>query len=427
MSKIKAVFYAPVETFSGYGACSRERIKALIELYKDEWDIKIISCSWGNTPSNFIDKHKDWEFLNKYILQENLTYQPDLMFFFTIPVEAKPVGKWNCLWTAGIETDVCAPQWIEAINTMDLTIVPSEHSKNIFLESKFDKQDPNNKQVIGKVEINKPIEVIHEGFIENIYKHLPKLEETSDIKRELDKIEDSFNFLFVGHWLQGNLGEDRKNVGALIKVFLETFKNKKNKPSLILKTMSGPCSIMDREEILKKIDQIRQTVNSQNLPNIYLFHGEITDEEMNELYNHPKVKTMISLTKGEGYGKPLLEFTQSKKPLIVSGWSGQLDFCKPDCTTLIPGNLTPIHPSAQVKDMLIDGSKWFSPDLGQAAAIMNDYFENFKKYKDNGPKLAYHCKQNFSYDKMKEKIKEVLDSKMILPYSLKLPNLLRKV
>ena len=47
---------------------------------------------------------------------------------------------------------------------------------------------------------------------------------------------------------------------------------------------------------------------------------------MNELYNHPKVKAMVSMTKGEGYGRPLAEFGLSKKPIIASGWSGQCRF-----------------------------------------------------------------------------------------------------
>jgi len=423
MNKPKALFYAPIDCYSGYSACSRERIKALIEIYGDKWDIQIISCGWGTTPNGFIDKHEEWKFLNPYILKENLTYKPDLMFWFTIPSEAKPIGNWNCLWTAGIETDVCAPQWIDAINELDLVIVSSKHAKDVFLTSQFDKQDKNTKQIVGRIKCEKPIEVIHEGFIPEIYKFLPTIEDSSEIKKTLDKIDESFNFLYVGHWLQGKIGEDRKNVGALIKVFFETFKNKKTKPSLILKTMAGSCSIQDRDEILKRIDSIRQTVKSSDLPNVYLIHGDITDQEMNELYNHPKVKAMISLTKGEGYGKPLIEFTQSKKPLIVSGWSGHLDFCKADCTTLIPGTLTPIHESAQIKDMLIEGSRWFSPDLGHAGAVMKDYFENYKKYQENGPRLGYYCKQNFDYNSMVIKIKEVIDREIKLPYSLKLPEL----
>jgi glycosyltransferase involved in cell wall biosynthesis len=147
---------------------------------------------------------------------------------------------------------------------------------------------------------------------------------------------------------------------------------------------------------------------TKNLPNIYLFHGEISDDEMNQLYNHSKVKAMVSFTKGEGFGRPLLEFTQTKKPIIASNWSGHLDFLNPEFTSLIPGTLTNIHPSAQVKDMLIDGSQWFTVDYGFAGGILRDYFENYKKYQDNGKRLAHYCKTNFSFEKMQEKLDTIL-------------------
>jgi hypothetical protein len=111
------------------------------------------------------------------------------------------------------------------------------------------------------------------------------------------------------------LGHDRKDVGMLIKTFCETFKGKSNKPALILKSSGAGYSILDREEILKKINQIR---TDDSLPNVYLLHGSITNEEMNGLYNHPKVKTMVSFTHGEGYGRPLAEFATSEKPIIAT-------------------------------------------------------------------------------------------------------------
>jgi hypothetical protein len=109
-------------------------------------------------------------------------------------------------------------------------------------------------------------------------------------------------------------------MGYTIKSFLETFKNKPKgkRPALILKVQAGSgTSIMDREELLNRIDAIRKTVKG-DLPNIYLLHGEMSDAEMNELYNHGKVKAMISLTKGEGFGRPLLEFSLVNKPIIAS-------------------------------------------------------------------------------------------------------------
>ena len=82
---------------------------------------------------------------------------------------------------------------------------------------------------------------------------------------------------------------------------------------------------------------------------------------MNALYNHPKVKAMVSLTKAEGFGRPLLEFSTTNKPIIAPHYSGQADFLSKEYIIAIPGGLTPIHPSAQ-NEFLIEEAKWFTPD-----------------------------------------------------------------
>jgi len=117
---------------------------------------------------------------------------------------------------------------------------------------------------------------------------------------------------------------------------------------------------------------------------------------------------MVSLTKGEGFGRPLLEFTLSKKPLICSGWSGQMDFLSPEFTNLIGGQLTKVHPSTQ-NQFLLSESLWFSPDLVQIGTYLKDVFENYKNYIDKAKRQAFKSKNEFSWDKMKEKISSILD------------------
>lgn len=424
MSKNNCVIYAPIDTLSGYGSRSRDTVKSIIELKKEEWDIKIIPCNWGNTPNGFISDNPEWEFLTQYIINGQLTTQPDIFIWITVPNEFQKVGKYNIGITAGIETTVSPSDWIEGINRMDLILVSSEHAKTTFINSKFQKVNNQTHQVEGIVEVKTPIEVIFEGIDTNLYKYLDTPNKEIG---NINSIQEEFCYLYVGHWLPGDLGEDRKNTGLLVKAFFETFKNKKQKPALIMKTSLVSPSYMDRDEILKRIQSIRSTVNSTDLPNIYLLHGEFTDSEMNEIYNHPKIKSMVSLTKGEGFGRPLLEFTQSKKPIITTNWSGHIDFLKPEFTTLINGTLTNVHPSA-ANNMILKESQWFSPDMGQIGYYLKDVYENYKNYIDGGKRQAYHSKQNFSFEKMTEKMAEYLKRIPEFPkqIQLKLPQL-RKI
>ena len=417
------VISCPLETMSGYGARSRDIVKALLKY--DKYDIKVISQRWGNTAWNALDSNKteDKQLLDLIWRQPNLPKQPDIWVQITVPNEFQPIGKCNIGITAGIETTVCDPSWIEGINRMNLTLVSSDHAKKVFETSAFEKRDKNTNQIVGNIKLEKPIEILFEGVDLSKYFHINDEDlPLTDLVTSLDNIKEEFCFLFVGHWLQGQIGEDRKNIGYTIKAFLETFKNKKDKPSLILKTSQVTNSIMDRDEVLKKIDGIRQTVKG-DLPNIYLLHGDLEDEDINHLYNHDKIKALVSLTKGEGFGRPLLEFSLSKKPIIASGWSGHLDFLNPEYTILINGTLTNVHSSAVVQNMILAESQWFTPNDVEVANAFKNVYSDYKKYAELAKRQSHYSRTNFSFDRMAEILDKLLEEKVPKQVELKLPTL----
>ena len=398
MNKPSFVISCPIDTYSGYGARSRDVVKALIELNK--YEVKIIPQRWGSTPQGFINDNPEWKFLSNYLVPSQLPKQPDIFAQITVPNEFQTIGKYNIGITAGIESTVAPANWVEGCNRMNLILGSSKHTINILKNSKFDKKDNNTNQVLGRLEWNGMSEVLFEGANTEVYKPI-KSNFNLDIK-------ENFAYLFCGHWIQGKIGEDRKNVGLLIKAFYETFKNKSKTPALILKTSSVGASYVDRNEILKKINAIKNTVKANKLPNVYLLHGEFTDIEMNEIYNHPKVKAMVNLTKGEGFGRPLLEFSLTNKPIITTNWSGHIDYLNPEFTTLLPGTLTNIHPSA-ANNMLMKEAQWFSVDHAHVGHYLKDMFENYKGYVVKGKRQGYQSRTNFSWDKMKTFLGEILD------------------
>ena len=398
-NKPTLVVSCPVDTYSGYGARSRDFVQSIIDT--DKYDVKILSQRWGGTRFGYLKDHKNESLASRIIPQ--MTQQPDVWIQITVPNEFQKVGKYNIGVTAGIETTLCDPSWIEGCNRMDLVLVSAQHAKKVFEESKFNMQDSNTGQVTGTVELQTKVEVVFEGA--DIEKYAPL---AWPVTLDLSDIPEMFCFLTVGHWLQGAIGEDRKNIGYTIKAFLETFKNKKDQPALILKVQAGAgTSIMDREAVLDKIDAIRKTVKGK-LPNIYLLHGEMSDAEVNELYNHGKVKAMISLTKGEGFGRPLLEFSLINKPIIASGWSGHIDFLDNQFTKQIGGTLHNVHPSAVVDKMILAESSWFKPDDSLVGKALKDVFEDYKVYKELAKRQGYRSRTEFSYDKMRETLDTLL-------------------
>ena len=212
---------------------------------------------------------------------------------------------------------------------MDKVIFTSEFSREGFTGVTFDKLDNNTKQVIGQLKLEKPTDVLFEGADTNIYKEVNEISPL--LSGKFSKIEEDFCFLFVGHWLSGNLGEDRKDIGMLLKVFYTMFKNKKNQPALILKTSGAGFSIMDRNEMMKKIRLVKDSMRGDKLPNVYLLHGDLTDEEMNQLYNHPKVKALDIYTR-RGIWKTIVGGDTKWKTYDKPISTGQKDFLHKEYT-----------------------------------------------------------------------------------------------
>tara|TARA_Y100000004_G_scaffold110964_1_gene124527 strand:- start:7870 stop:9162 length:1293 start_codon:yes stop_codon:yes gene_type:complete len=419
MSKPLVLVTAPVETRSGYGNHSRDICRALIEL--DKYDVRINPCRWGSTPLTALeDGNPSHDKIRARLLREpKLDRQPDLHVHIVIPPEFNPIGKKNIGITAGMETTIPQASWVAGCNKMDLNIFTSNFSAHGHAKASFQAENGEELKLI------KPWTVLFEGFEEEVYKDIDVF--SDGITDLFSNVTENFNFLFTGHWLAGNMGEDRKDVGMLLKVFLETFKNQKNQPGLILKTSGADFSIIDREEIVDKIKQIKDAVNGK-LPNIYLIHGDFTDKEMNELYNHPKVKAHITFTHGEGFGRPLLEACQSGKPVIAPDWSGQKDFLNPSFATLLPGDLTKASKSAFPKEILldVDDNKWFTVNYNYASQLMKDVVKNYPKYLSKGKQLQYYTKTKFNFTNMKNILDKQIDKLLAdLPkkVDLKLPKL----
>lgn len=403
MKKPLAVISCPIDTYSGYGARSRDFVRALINEKESEWDIKIVPQRWGNTRVGYLQDHNDNTFSN-YITGQ-ISSKPKVWIQITVPNEFKPVGEYNIGVTAAMETTVCDASWVEGVNRMDLVLTSSEHSKQSLVQSVYEFENNQTKQK-GKIEVSKQIEVLFEGVDLNTYSK----SNTGSVEliESLDSIKESFCFLFVGHWLQGEHRQDRKNVSGMIETFLNTFKTQQNKPALILKTQSATSSLLDREDILKKIDKIRKEVGG-SLPNIYLLHGELSDADINSLYRHQKVKAMISLTRGEGFGRPLLEFSTTGKPIIASAWSGHTDFLRSDLVTLVGGKLENVHKSALIKNMIIEQAKWFTYDEKQARETFKFVYKQYKKASTQSRKQKTITEKHFSFEKMQSKLKSYID------------------
>tara|TARA_R110000737_G_scaffold2212_2_gene6251 strand:+ start:77 stop:1336 length:1260 start_codon:yes stop_codon:yes gene_type:complete len=416
MNKPLLLFQAPIATRSGYGDHSRDILKSIFDL--DTYDVKIVPTRWGNTPQDQIDPQTEF---GQFILQNIVTQldkQPDIFIQVSVANEFKRFGKYNIGITAGVETTIAPQEFINGSNLMDLIITPSKFTKDVLVKTSYDQVDKNTKQKLGELKLEKPVEVLFEGVNLDVFNS----KSSSSI---LENVDTEFNYLFVGHWLAGELGEDRKDVGMMIKTFCTVFKDlpKKDQPGLILKTSQAGFSVMEREGVSKKIKQVTNQFGD-NCPSIHLVFGDLSEIELNSLYNDEKVKAMVMFTKGEGYGRPLAEFATTGKPIIVSEWSGHTDFLPVENTVYLSGEIKKIHPTAANKFLLAE-SKWFTVDYSKAAASIFDVFKNYKKHLKNSQGLKTNIRKNFSLDKMTTTLGEILKKyvKVQTKVELKLPEI----
>ena len=416
MDKEVLVFQGPAFTRSGYGDHCRDLLKSLRAM--DRFDIKIIPLRWGNTPQNQVDPTTEF---GKWMLERvvpNINQKPDVFVQVSVANEFQPIGNFNIGITAGVETTIVPKEFIEGVNRMDLTLVPSEFTKKSLIGTVFQEKNNQTQQVIREFRVNKPIEVLLEGVDLSVFLDYQKSE--VDL---LEDVETDFNYLAVGHWLKGDIGQDRKDIGMIIKTFSTVFQSlpKNQQPGLILKTSSAGFSIMDRESIREKIDKITELLGDK-CPPIYLLHGDLSENDLANLYHHSKVKAMVSFTKGEGYGRPLAEFALTDKPILVSKWSGHTDFLPEDKTVYLEGDLKNVHESAADK-FLLKESQWFTVNYSKAANLLFDVFKNYNQYLQKSKGLKENIVKNFSLEKMNEIFidvvkKYVKEKPKVVPFKL---------
>ena len=400
MNKPTLVFQSPCFTRSGYGDHSRDLLKSLRKM--DKYDIKIIPLRWGNTPQNNVDGESDF---GRWMLERVITEvsdKPDVFIQVSVANEFSAKGGYNIGITAGVETTICPKDFIDGCNNMDLIIVPSNFTRQNVGGTVYQQKDNETGEIVGEIKVTKPIEVLFEGVDTEIFSK-------GSGKDVLENVKEDFNFLIVGHWLKGDLGQDRKDIGMAIKTFATVFQYmpKDKRPGLIVKTSHAGFSVIDREGTREKLEGLLKTFGDK-CPSVYLIHGDMEETDMSNLYHHPKVKAMISFAKGEGYGRPMAEFTLTGKPIIASGWSGQLDFLPAENAVLLEGSLTPVHESA-ADQFCMKEAQWFTANYSAAANKLYDVYNNYDTYSKKSEGLKTNTLDNFTLDKMNDRFTQMLE------------------
>ena len=393
----KIIIKGPVLSRSGYGEQARFALRSLRK-NEDRFDIYLVNTNWGATgwTSQNDEERQYIDFLMKktfHFIQNRGQF--DLSLQVTIPNEWEKIAPVNIGYTAGIETTKIAPHWIEKSMQMDKIIVTSSHSKNTLVNTSYQTYDPNTSQPAGDVSIKTPVEVVS---------YPVKLTDKKKVDLDLDT---EFNFLMVSQW------GPRKNTENSIRWFVETFKDNPN-VGLVVKGFVRNNSTIDS---LQSENMLRGLVNPEAKCKVYLLHGDMSDQEMIGLYSHSKMKALISLSHGEGYGLPMFEAAYTGLPIITTNWSGHVDFLNMPEKRRKKGSkkkteavmrpmfadvdytLGPIQKEAVWDGVLQADSMWCYAEQKSYQTALDDVFKNYEKYKDMAKKLKAYVKKEFEAEK----------------------------
>ena len=406
--KKKLLVTGPALTASGYGEQSRFALRAL-RSREDLFDIYLTPTSWGQC--GWIHEDNEERAWIDSLIMKTVQYtqvsnnQPqfDMSLQVTIPNECKKMAPINVGYTAGIETNKISPHWINPSNQMDKIIVVSNFAKKGFENGVYTATDQATGQQVPNYKVNTPIEVVNYAS--------RKIERV-----ELDlNLTTDFNFLVVAQ------AGPRKNLANTIKWFVEEFKN--DNVGLICKTHLGGSSQIDREAITNNLKQILEQHKDRKCK-VYLLHGDMSEGEMTSLYTHPKVKALVSLSHGEGFGLPLFEAAGWGLPVITTEWSGHTDFMycpnkegkvKPHFAR-VDFTLGPVQPEAIWEGVIEKDTMWSFPVGNSAKSEMRAIYKDWDRYRGQAKRLALHIEKEFAAEKIYEGfVNEIIGKSNIKP------------
>lgn len=340
----KVVFRAPVLTQSGYGVHARQIARWL--LTRPGIDLRFNAVPWGDTP--WVLNRDAFDGLAGAVMDRTAPQERlgpgDVSLQLQLPNEWDPaLAGTNVGLTAGVETDRCSSAWSAACCSMTRVVVPSKHT-----EACLRAGGPITTKVC----------VVPEAFSDAVGTRT--LSSQSPVKVLSDDMP-AVNVLVFGQLTGSNPHNDRKNMFFAVKWLCELLADKPG-VGIVLKTNAGRSTLIDRDIVTSMLRGLLSEVRRGPGPQLTLVHGDMSDEEVADLYRDERIALLAAPTRGEGFGLPILEAAASGLPVVVTGWSGHTDFmASSHVKSHLDYRLADVHPSRIDGKIFVKGARWAEP------------------------------------------------------------------
>lgn len=372
MSNIALKWIGPLFDNSGYASASRSYIEGL--LGRGNVDLTLSFISFENEKTT----HGDFTKKVESLIGRPLPYE--IQVVHATPENYAPLrdpSAYNIAYTTW-ETDKLPTGWTDECNIMDEIWVPSNWNKEVFARSG----------------VTRPIQVIP---------HILELPDVSDAKQiDLEVEEDTYIFYSIFQWLA------RKNPTGLLKAYLSEFKANEN-VCLVLKTYRINTSVPEQTIIKQDIANIKRGMRLEEYPPIRFLGGLLSREHMKGL--HTQGDCFVLPHCAEGFGIPHAEAMSYGKPVIATGYSGNLDFMDAENSLLVASQETPVcnmifpHYNATMT--------WAEPSVSDIKKKMRWCFENRGEARALGTRARASIKKQLSPKKISDlivkRLKEILN------------------
>jgi glycosyltransferase involved in cell wall biosynthesis len=206
-------------------------------------------------------------------------------------------------------------------------------------------------------------------------------------RRHFGISESAYAFLFA---FDLRSYQQRKNPLAVVDAFAEVMRARPSRDLVLVVKVAGTVARPDAAQALRQ--RLRDRTANLGLGRALIIERDLTDAETKNLVRC--CDCFVSLHRSEGFGRFLAEAMLLGKPVIATGYSGNMEFMTPEVSCLVNYRLVPV---GEAEYPFWTGQVWADPDVNEPVDWMTRLVDDPAWGRRLGERASRHIRSRFSY------------------------------